>query len=117
MEPVRCAHPACGRFTFEVKCEQHTFEVLETILADESARPSGLLLDSEAARGIPAVFGGSVRVSPRWAPSRRVRNVSRAKRREQVQRIREAAPVAIRGNGDTYAARLALVGAVGDQNH
>lgn len=119
MEPTRCAHPACGRFTFEgPKCARHTFEAFEACAdASESARAGTLLLDSESARGIPAVFGGSVRVSARWTASRRPRKVSRRERREQVTRMRETATVAIVGNGDRYTARLALLGATGDQNH
>jgi hypothetical protein len=115
MEPVKCSHPACGRYTFGVKCDRHTFEVLETVLGSESARDC-LLLDSEAARGIPAVFGGSVRVSPRWQSSgTRIRN-SRA-RRTPRETPRETVVVATTGNGDRYAARLALLGAIGDANH
>lgn len=119
MEPIRCAHPACGRFTFDgPKCARHTFEAFEAAAdASESARPGTLLLDAEAARGIPAVFGGSVRVSARWAGSKRPRNVSRRERREQVRRMRETATVAVVGNADRYAARLELLGATGDQNH
>lgn len=119
MEPIRCSHPACGSWTFNgPKCARHTFEVAEVVAdASYSARPGTLLLDADAARGIPAVFGGSVRVSARWQGSKRPRNVSRRERREQVRRMRETSPVAIVGNGDRYAARLALLGATGDQNH
>ena len=119
MEPTQCAHPACNRFTFNgPKCARHTFDAAEACAdASESARPGHMLLDADAARGIPAVFGGSVRVSTRWAPSRRVRNVSRRERREQVRRMRETSPVALVGNADRYSARLALLGATGDQNH
>lgn len=119
MEPTKCAHPACGRYTFDgPKCARHTFEAFEAAAdAGDSARPGTLLLDADAARGIPAVFGGSVRVSARWKASRQVRQVSRRERRKQVARMREASPVVLAGNGDRYAARLALLGATGDQNH
>lgn len=118
MEPVQCAHPACGRWTFSgPKCARHTFEAFEAAAdASHSARPGIALLDADAARGIPAVFGGSVRVSARWKSSAtRVRN-PRVRRQTQTARV-EAAPVAAVGNADRYAARLALVGATGDQNH
>lgn len=117
MEPTRCAHPACGRFTFDgPKCARHTFEAFEAAAdASHSARPGIALLDADAARGIPAVFGGSVRVSARWQGSKRPRT-SAPRKRQTAPRV-EAAPVAIVGNADRYAARLALVGATGDSNH
>lgn len=119
MEPIRCAHPACGRFTFDgPKCARHTFEVAEAVAdAAHSARPGSQMLDADAARGIPAVFGGSVRVSRRWQSSAtRVRN-PRAARQTSPRETRQTATVAQTGNGDRYAARLALLGATGDQNH
>lgn len=116
MEPVKCSHPACGRYTFTPpKCPAHTLEAFEAVAG--SGRASRELLNAESARGIPAVFGGSVRVSERWKASRRPRNVSRAKRREQVKRMREATVVATVGNAERYERMLATVGASGDQNH
>lgn len=118
MEPIRCAHPACGRFTFDgPKCARHTFEAAEEVLdASHSARPGTQMLDADAARGIPAVFGGSVRVSRRWQSSAtRVRN-PRVRRQTQTARV-EAAPVAAVGNAARYERLLATVGATGDSNH
>lgn len=108
MEPKRCDHPACGAWTFEAYCPDH---------APSEALPvpvrgaKGSLLNPELARGIPAIFAGTVRAAPRWHPSQRPRSTNPRKQRA-------AAPVTVTvretiGAAESYTTRLAQFGAVG----
>lgn len=107
LEPKRCDHPACGAWTFADYCEDHTLKVIPAPVRGAK----GSLLNPELARGIPAIFAGTVRAAPRWKASRRPRSTTPRKPRTATPRITTVVEVV--GAAESYAHRLAQFGAVG----
>jgi hypothetical protein len=100
MEPTRCDHPACGKWTYTDYCDDHkpTVPAIGTV------------------RGIPAVSALTVRVSPRWTQTpqtaEQYNRSPRKSRKGTAQRTQPTLSARAADNADRAAAAAARTAAL-----